>query len=56
MSDELDGSEYSEMYVWERQTEENSQYKYCFTRANERSLVFVVNGTGQQFSDLQCKY
>jgi hypothetical protein len=52
MSDELDGSEYSEMYVcmYVRMRTTNwrklSGYDF-FTRANERSFVFVVNNTGQ---------
>jgi len=51
MSDKLDGSEYSEMYVYmyvcERQTGENSLVTISFTRANEGSFVFLVNNTGQ---------
>jgi hypothetical protein len=40
----------------ERQTGENSLVTIFFTRANERSLVFVVNNTRQQLGHWQYKY
>jgi hypothetical protein len=62
MSDELDGGEYSGMYVcmyvrmcvymYENdKIEKTLRLRIFFTRANERSLVFVVNNTDQQLGD-----